>query len=219
MDVDPNGPVFTRYWRHNSGAAPLGFQPITIKLDGDLTSESGVIKAWVANNLTTQYAQGIVSLSAPQGWNLAPDQIHFNLRPGAYEERDVIVLRHDSQTEVGGIVARVQFEGRTYQDLLTFDRVPLEVETELVGREIRVTLRNRGGVPAEGFAEVLAPVEHWSEPGWWRPIVLTPRRQAVYTPAFQEQRLVFRWYGDRRPDFWMVVKVAANGHTVYQRVP
>lgn len=217
--VDPYGPVFTRYWRHNTGAAPLGFQPLSLFLNGGFGPGQGPLEVLVANNLVDEPIEGHILLSAPDGWNLAPNQIPYQLSPGQFARTEVLLLRNETAAPTGGIVARTRHAGRIYQDLLDLDEAPLELELLRRGDEIHVTVKNKGALPAEGFLDLVVPTAHWPEWGAQASaITVYPRRAAVYVSPFQEQRLLFRSSGDL-PTFWIIAKLAANGHLLYRKVP
>lgn len=216
--VDPYGPVFTRYWRHNRGAAPLGFQPLTLLLEGRLDDDTGAIDLVVANNLSDDAIQGEAFLTATSGWKIGPKQFAYSLGAGEFVKHEVVVLREEASAATGGIVARTEFAGRTYQDILGVDEDPIGLDVTRSGDEVRVTVTNRGGLPAEGFVDLIVPPAHWPEFGPRPAAVAYPRRAAVFVAPFESQFILFRSSGDH-PGFWMVVKLAANGQVRYVRGP
>ncbi len=81
-------PVFSRYWLHNKGAAPLGNQALAVHL---LTTAVAV-RAGSTTEVTAQVASGAargtqaghVDLVAPEGWDIDPPSRLFALSPGAF---------------------------------------------------------------------------------------------------------------------------------------
>ena len=177
--IDPNGPIFTRYWRHGSGAAPLGFQPVSMLLRGDLEDDSPAITALIANNLTGLPLQGTVHLYASEGWTISPTTFDYDLAPGEFAEQEVLVLRRRGLDETGGVVTWTTYGGRRYQDLLALDDAPLAIEISRNDTEFRVTAINRSGLAAEGYVELIIPPECWPELGG-RKASVTPRRAPVH---------------------------------------
>ncbi len=217
LDVSaPAGvPAYTRYWLENSGAAPLGNQPVSVILEGDLDSDTGAIRALVANNLTDTSITGTVFLNAPVGWNMAPSRFDYALGAGEFLETEIVVLREQQGDSGGGIVARTEYQGRTYQDLLTTGDATVAVELTRNGNEIRATVSNQGALPAEGYLELIVPFGQWRVNGGPSVTTVSPRRVPVFVGAFQEERYLFQTAGPL-PDFWMVAKLAANGQVVYE---
>ena len=217
-ETDPGGPVFTRYWSHNRGAAPWGFQPVSVLLQGRLTENEAAAEVVVANNATDETISGTVAISASEGWNVAPAQFDYALPPGECQVEKAAVLRSAGDATTGGVIARTTYRGRTYLDVLALDRAPLSVEAARSGREIRLVVQNKGALPAEGYAEVIVPSAYWPEcaaPGF---PTIAPGRLPVTVPPFREQEFVFL-LSAAQPTAQLVAKVAANGHVLYVVVP
>ncbi|MCH7959757.1 MAG: hypothetical protein IID08_06485 [Candidatus Hydrogenedentes bacterium] len=216
-DRDLYGPAFTRYWRHNIGAAPMGNQPITVAIEGGSDSETQQVKVRVANNTRDEVAEGTVVLTAPPGWSLSPEEFAYNLNPGEQLERDALILRPEGDETGGGIVARTRFADRTYQDLWPPGRDEVEFSATWKRNEVLVTIRNRGAIPAEGFVDLVVSVAHWPELRPFAEALVTPRRATVYVPPFKEERILFR-VSEGPLDFSLAAKLAVNGNVQYTRV-
>ena len=74
VDLAPRGeaaqPVFSDYWLHNKGAAPMGYQSVTVQikpsfLDGEGPFDVPIV---VASERTDGAAAGSVALIVPPGW-------------------------------------------------------------------------------------------------------------------------------------------------------
>jgi len=215
--VGPYGPAFTRYWRHNRGAAPLGFQPLSVLLRGRLAENDAAAEVVVANNTSDEIVSGTVFVSASEGWSIAPTQFDYALRPGECQRQEVAVLRNTGSATTGGLVARTSYRGQSYQDILELDTQPLYLEVTRSGGEIKATVHNRGALAAEGYLEVIAPPAYWPELARGHGTTIAPGRVAVAVPPFKRQDLVFL-LSDPRPPAWLVAKLAANGHVVYARI-
>ncbi|MFI6320667.1 glycoside hydrolase family 38 C-terminal domain-containing protein [Nonomuraea sp. NPDC050556] len=80
-------PVYSRYWLHNKGPAPLGYLPISVAITpGLVTSPEGQFEASVvvASHLVDAAHEGVVTLSAPDGWTVSPARRAFRLEPSGH---------------------------------------------------------------------------------------------------------------------------------------
>ncbi|MEV4011211.1 NEW3 domain-containing protein [Nonomuraea angiospora] len=81
-------PVFTRYWLHNKGPAPLGYLPISIAITPGLVTppagEPFAIEVVLSSHLTDAPHEGLATLHVPKGWTAAPAQRAFRLPPGGH---------------------------------------------------------------------------------------------------------------------------------------
>lgn len=217
-DSCPYGPIHTRYWQHNLGVAPLGFQPITALLDGALGEGEARIQATIANHLSDRVVEGTACLKASDGWTLGPAQFSYRLEPGAFQKEDIVVLHTGGDITPGGIELTTAFENQTYRDILQTAPAPLHMAVTRTNAQIKVSIENRGGLAAEGFVDLITPSVFWPELGALPEITILPRRAAVFVAPFSAQDILFRF---SNPDVvtWAVAKLAANGHVLYQRLP
>jgi len=214
----PYGPIPTAYWLQNTGAAPLKNQPVSITLQGALSGEEATIKATVANNLTDQDIEGMVRLSASNGWGLGPNEFHYLLAPGEHISENIVVARPAETTPTGGIVATTTYGNQIYRATLDTMDNPLSLDITRNEAQIKIVIQNRSGIPAEGFLDLVVPPKYWPELGMNPPITVMPRRAAVYVPPFKTQTVLFRLSGPGAP-LEAVAKLAANGHLLYGPVP
>ncbi|MFG6193122.1 NEW3 domain-containing protein [Nonomuraea sp. JJY05] len=81
-------PVFTRYWLHNKGPAPLGYLPISIAITpGLVTPPAGEpfnVEVVLSSHLTDTPHEGLATLHVPKGWTATPAQRAFRLPPGGH---------------------------------------------------------------------------------------------------------------------------------------
>ena len=218
---DPEGPVYTRYWRHNTGEAPTGLPAVSVLLRGELPTESGTVQAVVANNLTDQTVEGTAVLECTDGWSVGPKEIYFNLQPGEYKAEDVSLVRTRNAVggeKSGGLSIEAVYNGVTFRDTLEENPEPLMIEVGRTGAQVRVTIRNNSGIVSKGMAECITRPMLWPELGELAENSVTPNRTAVSVAAFGEQTVLFR-FSDPDMAAWAVVKVGANGHVFYGRVP
>lgn len=214
---EPDVPVFTRYWRHNPGAGPSGGLPVTLLLEGDLADANNEILLTVANNLTKESIQGAALILVPEGWNIAPVQVDYDLKPGEFIERKIVVLRQTADTKGAAISARTSYNGMTYEDTLTIgDTLGMTVERS--GDEIVALVKNSSSLPARGHVELVLPPLDDPDLTGDQPAMVSPQRQPVSVAPYDEQRLVFHIQTDPAPP-WLVLKLAATGEVRYVRVP
>ncbi|MGH3910089.1 MAG: NEW3 domain-containing protein, partial [Pseudonocardiaceae bacterium] len=210
---EPAQPVFTRYWLHNKGPAPLGYQPVSGYVDPTSATTSGrpvVVRVSVSSDLTDEACEGLVRVTPPEGWGAEPAQSVFQLPPGGHTALDVTVtpprgalpgtyflsasLRDASCGAVrdGG--------GQVFEDVVTLT-VPGELPPAVApalecsltpevltlgpGERGRLTalLRNDARAEIRGEAQLISPYGTWS--------MLTPWTQGFAVPAGAERAVVF----------------------------
>jgi hypothetical protein len=122
--VEPVQPVFTRYWLHNLGPAPIGYLPATVHLlrspgerppvppreeqaggaarDGIARQtpatrpDDGLVRVTVSA-AAARPARGTVRLDVPPGLTAAPHPpLDYDLAPGEYAEFEVAVRPDDA---------------------------------------------------------------------------------------------------------------------------
>lgn len=97
VDIGPRTeraqPVFSDYWRHNRGAAPLGYQPVTVQIVPTALAVDGpfVLPVVVASERTDEAVPGRLEITAPPGWTVDPPGRMFRLAPGAHLAQEVTV--------------------------------------------------------------------------------------------------------------------------------
>ena len=211
------GPVFSRYWKHNEGPAPMGFQPLSINIEGDLTESNIAVQVSVTNNLGDKPLAGNVEIRSPEQWRVSPETFAYDLTPGSTLTQEVVVLRESGSEDNGGLIARTQLAGQTIQDIMIAEGASLEMDVERSGQQIIVIVKNKAAIAAEGHVYLIAPHIYWPELGSPSGTTIMPARAAVTIPPFQEQRLVFYVIGEL-PDGNIAAKLAANGKTIYHKV-
>ncbi len=125
-------PVFSGYWMHNKGAAPLGYQPVTVQIRPWLMSGGGPFKVpvVVASERTDAPSAGTVALVLPPGWEASPSERLYRLAPGAHLVFDAtIVPAADAATGRYFVAARIVDEaGQQHEDVVTIDLRTDEVD-------------------------------------------------------------------------------------------
>ncbi len=132
VDLAPRGeaaqPVFSDYWLHNKGAAPMGYQSVTVQikpsyLDGEGPFDVPIV---VASERTDGAAAGSVALIVPPGWVAEPAERIYRLAPGADLTFEASV-RAAPGAAPGRyfLAARITDEaGQSHEDVVTVDYQP-----------------------------------------------------------------------------------------------
>ncbi|MGH9107620.1 MAG: NEW3 domain-containing protein [Acidimicrobiales bacterium] len=142
-------PVFSRYWLHNKGAAPMGNRSLAVHVLGTALAvragATGELTAQVSSGSAQTIQAGRLELVGPTGWDIEPPSRIFSLAPRAYV-RVQARFRVPTGTHPGRrfLAARVaDGPGQVQEDVVTVDVLP-----ELPG----------AGPPSDGAAP--APFAH-----------------------------------------------------------
>ena len=81
--TEPVQPVFTRYWLHNCGPAPMGNLPVALTLRPDDTADGVGFCAQVVCDDTDGGYDGELLVRAPEGWVATPRSSHVTVAAGA----------------------------------------------------------------------------------------------------------------------------------------
>jgi alpha-mannosidase len=150
--TEPAQPVFAEHWRHNKGAAPMGYQPLAVHIRPSVLAGAGpfTLPITVASDRTDGAIAGTVELVTPAGWNATPSARIFRLAPGAHLSFETSVCPEEGVPSGRYfIAARVaDGAGQTFEDVVTLDyEIPLagspadaplvrELGTDHVGDEL-----------------------------------------------------------------------------------
>ena len=129
VELAPRGetaqPVFSDYWLHNKGAAPMGYQAVTVQIKPSVLAGEGPfdLPIAVASERTDGAAAGSVSLIVPPGWEATPSDRLYRLAPGAHLAIQASV-RPAADAAPGRyfVAARITDEaGQLHEDVVTID--------------------------------------------------------------------------------------------------
>jgi hypothetical protein len=210
--------AYCRWWRHNTGAAPVGNLPASVTLRGELfpgcVGEKALVA--VANNMADSPLVGEVTLSCQDSWSIVPKKIEVDIAAGAGALYPVQVAIPAGSP--GRLEARLVVAGVTYTDTLTAgEAAGPEVRVVLQGDDIVVHLANPTPDRLRLTLTLISPMETWSEAlGAW-PISY---REEELELASEEDRMVSIPAPDGfLENSWAFIKIAAGGSTTYVRVP
>jgi hypothetical protein len=129
--VEVAQPVFSRYWLHNKGPAPMGNQLLAVHLGPtSVRARAGsgetALVATVSSGAGEATQAGRLQIVAPDSWDADPPSRLFNLAPGAYTTVPVR-LAVPERTRPGRyfVAARVEDgAGQSQEDVATIDILP-----------------------------------------------------------------------------------------------
>ncbi|MBB5897867.1 hypothetical protein ACFFS4_04030 [Kutzneria kofuensis] len=228
---EPVQPVFTRYWRHNAGPAPLGNLPVSVHvsparlhLDVGATAE-----VRVTVSCSGRPASGAVELSMPPGLVAeSPDGLAYDLTPdgfaafrltvrGTLPGRRLLAVRIrddlgqvlEDTSEV--VVGEPPADDSLVSLLLGADGLEL-VAGHVV--ELPVSLRNHAQSEIRGEATLISPHGTWSDD-----VRIDPRTQPFTIAAGGTASISFsaRAAATARvgSHWWALVRVACHGRLYY----
>jgi alpha-mannosidase len=126
--TEPAQPVFSDYWLHNKGAAPVGYQPLTVQIKPSLVAGRGPFKlpVVVASEWTDDAAAGSVTFEAPPGWEVAPAERVFRLAAGAHLAFEATATPpRDATAGRYFVAARIEdAAGQVHEDVVRIDYQP-----------------------------------------------------------------------------------------------
>jgi alpha-mannosidase len=117
-------PVFADYWLHNKGAAPTGYQPVTVQIRPRQMTGGGPFRVpvVVASERTDVPTAGSVIIDVPPAWVATPRERPYRLAPGAHLAFETNVsVADDAPDGRYFVAARITDGGQTHEDVVTID--------------------------------------------------------------------------------------------------
>lgn len=228
-------PVFSRYWLHNAGAAPIGNDAVKVSLRsveqmGNLSTfswddpynQGGIttvaVRVQIVNNYQDRQISGEVALEIPEDWRVVPDKIAYEIEPNGSFVKDVIITAFPVKKNLeferasGLIKARIEHDGQIFQDVLNLGKLfKLEWRTEKTADGVLVYVKNPHRQAIEGAVALVEPYETWlfAEPS-------APRELGFTVPPRGEIVLKFS-QDDSDANAWAIARIAYNGSVEYLR--
>jgi len=227
---EPAQPVYTRFWRHNAGAAPMGYAPVNVTLEGDIQTglhirQGGVtinkVRVAITNDYIDREVSGTAQVVTPATWRALPAEFSYTVPPNGETTRDVAIA-FLGETRTGLIKARIEHDGQVFQDVLEVGDIRLDMEVQRTGSGVTVVLTNPNEDSIEGTVEIITPIEAWPEKlvGDFSLLSVTPRTVPFTVAGGTHREVRFDIKAPAAPpNFWAVVKLAYNGHVEYVPVP
>jgi alpha-mannosidase len=136
LATEPAQPVFSRYWLHNKGAAPMGNQALAVHALATAlvvrAGDEGEFIAQVASGAAHGTYSGELELLGPEGWEVDPPSKLFSLAPGAFL-RVPVRFRAPEDSRPGRRFLSVRASdgsGQVQEDVVTVDVLPPLAEAE-----------------------------------------------------------------------------------------
>ncbi|WP_336207553.1 NEW3 domain-containing protein [Nonomuraea sp. LPB2021202275-12-8] len=115
-------PVYSRYWLHNKGPAPLGYLPVSVSVTPGLVTpaagEAFEVAVVVASHLVDSAHEGVVELRVPDGWTALPARRPFRLEPGGHV-RFPVTVTPAAGAGLHFVAARTHAGGQVIEDVTT----------------------------------------------------------------------------------------------------
>src|SRR4051812_48199863 len=226
-------PLFTRYWLHNKGPAPMGGGPVAVHLEPSILTAPPAttvrLTATVANDLSDGPLSTWLRVEPPAGWDVDPVERPLRLGPGGATEVELQVTTPQDVTPGVHFLHAVVTDGenRAYEDVVAlvipdgdggpFPSLETLLDAVLDTEEVEVAagsstrlgirLANRTQDEIRGEAAAVSPWGAWD--------MVSPSVQPFEVAALGTSRLEFdiRPTADQRPGrSWVLVKVMWYGH-------
>ncbi|MFD9412791.1 NEW3 domain-containing protein [Streptomyces sp. NPDC059989] len=217
---EPHQPVFSRYWLHNSGTAPLGDAPYTVTCGGVASAATVTVAAHAAGGSL------MLEVRVPDGWRASWTRRAVDLPPGGHE-RIPLSVEPAAGARPGEHLVRVLAvtPAGEFEDALTVTvpggPVPAGLWVEAPDAEVTVAPGGRGRVRARigstGIRSALTGLAHAVSPyGAWQ--LTAPAALPLCVPADGPAEVEFEVrppLGTPPGKHWVVVKAACQGRIAY----
>jgi alpha-mannosidase len=239
---EPIQPVYSRYWLHNMGAAPIGNDAVKVSLRpveqmGNLSTfawedpynqggiTTNVVRVQVVNNYQDRKISGEVFLEVPEDWRVVPDKIAYEIEPNGSFVKDVAIIAFPVKKNLeferasGLVKARIEHDGQIFQDVLNIGKpYKLEWRVETNGQtadSATIYIKNPYRQTIEGAVALITPPETWAG-GIYSSEPLFPREQGFSVPPNSEIAVKFA-HGNLPEGSWRIARIAYNGQIDYKR--
>jgi alpha-mannosidase len=239
---EPIQPVYSRYWLHNMGAAPIGNDAVKVSLRpveqmGNLSTfawedpynqggiTTNVVRVQVVNNYQDRKISGEVFLEVPEDWRVVPDKIAYEIEPNGSFTKDVAIIAFPVKKNLeferasGLVKARIEHDGQIFQDVLNIGKpYKLEWRVETNGQtadSATIYIKNPHRQTIEGAVALITPPETWAG-GIYSSEPLFPREQGFSVPPNSEIAVKFA-HGILPEGSWRIARIAYNGQIDYKR--
>jgi len=216
---EPGEVRFSRYWDHNAGAAPLGGQPLTLWMRGELPVGKNTRFSLGLSNDSDREISGRVEVMGPAEWTLIPRQVPYRIAAGSEAVYEIMIVVPPDASPCF-LRATTRDGVHTIQEVLPVGGIrPLSAALTRNGDAFLVTVDNPNPDYVEGEVTIITPPETW--PGGYAPgivwgglAVVEPRLQCFRIEAGSRQ--VFRFpIGGKGDGLEAVARVAWYGHVQY----
>jgi alpha-mannosidase len=220
---EPAQPVFSRYWLHNKGPAPVGNIPVAVHLSPAVVVSGDTVRLTVAAGI--EAASGRVTLDVPLGLKAETDDLDYDLGPGEHTEFSVRVTSIDDRPRF--LSARIgDSHGQVLEDTVTVGSLdpaltavfgsggPVTLEPGS-SATLELTVASDAASQVRGEAQLISPFGTWGQDG----VTIEP-----WTSGFSvspEESTVLRFTVTAPPDarpgaqWWAMVRIGWFGRVLY----
>jgi hypothetical protein len=174
-----------------------------------IPTPSGPVRITISNNSPRVSVRGQLTAVVARGWSVSPSTLRYNLAPNTFAVLDVTVSRENLELMNWGMLAQIEHGDTTLYDVPTKFDYPVKINSDQLKNEYMVIIRNRGGLPLIGTAELFTDFDTAGED-----TPITPISASFHIQPYQDKRIVYRNNGPIPPS-WMFAKVSANNQTFY----
>jgi hypothetical protein len=215
--VEPVQPVYSRYWLHNRGPAPVGYLPVSVAVTPGRLATAGepvTVDVALASQLLDADHEGVLRLVVPEGWTAEPAARVYRLPAGGWQRFTATVTPPAGAADgLYFLAARLDYAGNEVED----------VATVVVGEPAPADTDGGDTAPGEstgpgrratpgGLTVGVAEPELVLRPGG-RGTVAVELTNTTRDEIRAEVRLVSPWGSwDAIPEVVRGVTVAAGGH-------
>ena len=222
-ETEPHQPVYTRYWLHNTGPAPVGNLPVAVHLEPQVVTGPIELSLTVASDRTDADSAGSVELVLPDGWTTDHPAVPYRLSPGDHQHTELhVVPAADAPDGTYWIRAQSLISGQVVEDVsrVIIGNAGAELDTTLLTSaltarpgdttEIVVRLTNSARTPVSAQAQLISPWHLWPAlPDWNRGAEIPPDRsvEVRFPVTVPPGAVPGAW--------WALVKIACAGVLYY----
>jgi hypothetical protein len=209
-------PIHCRYWEHNSGAAPMGDQPVTLWLRGPIPlGKNTRFTLGLSNDYCDREISGKVRVIAPPEWPLIPKEVPYRIAPTSQAVYEVMVVVPPDATPCF-LRAATEDDGRLIQDVIPIGEIrPLDVSLTREDDGFVVNIANPNHDSVEGQIHLVTSFESWGRAvSSFALGEVTPASHAFHLDAGKDYRFTFAARGEGH-SAWAVAKVSWYGRVQY----
>ena len=238
----PCYPVYCRYWQHNEGAAPAGYNPVNVVIiaPGDYDAEKfhdniRQIRVFVTNDYTDRDVKGKVTVETPPGVRAVPAEFPYHVAANSEQGYPVTLILKGSVTP-GFIRATIVQDSVTLFDVAEFrlprkqfghadhpgpDNTRIRWSVTSDSTRVTVTLSNPFAQKIDGEVALAGPVETWGDcPGNPAGLLqVSPWKQAFNLPPGGSRTLNFNIShkrGKKDNAYWLAARLSYYGYLAYK---
>ena len=216
-------PTYIRSWEHDLGTMPMGYLSLCAVIGRDpqpIDDTHFRVKVSVANNHTDISASGTAELKLPDGWTATPATISYDVPSGGCHVEQVVIEKPTADAK--GII-RLEYAhlGQQFEDIFEVGYHNPDMNVELVGDTIKVTVLNDNDQMLRGELGLATPIETWGDFNGRSQLgvaCIGPFQQPVVVPAHGRSTYEFPLTGDTSVSFWAVAKLMVNGRISFKGV-